>query len=89
LGKASEKPVSNRRERGGSGLPQIASFLTEAPWEVGQVNERRLMVMNQCSQTRIRRVALIVDDSGQRKVAILQREWDGNTLEKSAKQIME
>jgi hypothetical protein len=90
LGKASEKPVSNRRERGGSGLPQIASFLTEAPWEVGQVNERRLMVMNQCSQTRIRRdLPSSWMIQVREKVAILQREWDGNTLEKSAKQIME
>jgi hypothetical protein len=89
LGKASEKPVSNRRERGGSGLPQIASFF-DRTWEVGQVNERRLMVMNQCSQTRIRRdLPSSWMIQVREKVAILQREWDGNTLEKSAKQIME
>jgi SRSO17 transposase len=42
--------------------------LTEAPWEAQEVNERRLMVMNQCSQTRISRgFTLIVDDSGHRK----------------------
>jgi hypothetical protein len=33
--------------------------------------------------------ALIVDDSGQRKSGNFTAEWDGNTLEKSAKQIME
>jgi SRSO17 transposase len=43
-------------------------FLTQAPWKAQQVNERRLKVMNQCSQTRITRgFTLIVDDSGHRK----------------------
>ena len=47
---------------------RLHHFLTEAPWSAGQVNERRLMVMNQCSQTRISRgFTLIVDDSGHRK----------------------
>jgi SRSO17 transposase len=42
--------------------------LTEAPWDTQQVNERGLLVMNQCSQTRINRgFTLIVDDSGHRK----------------------
>jgi SRSO17 transposase len=27
--------------------------LTEAPWDAEQINQRRLLVMNQCSQTRI------------------------------------
>ena len=47
---------------------RLHHFLTEAPWETQQVNERRLLVMNQCSQTRISRgFTLIVDDSGHRK----------------------
>jgi hypothetical protein len=47
---------------------RLHHFLTEAPWDSQQVNERRLMVMNQCSQTRISRgFTLIVDDSGHRK----------------------
>ena len=47
---------------------RLHHFLTEAPWSVEQVNERRLNVMNQCSQTRISRgFRLIVDDSGHRK----------------------
>jgi SRSO17 transposase len=47
---------------------RLHHFLTEAPWSAQQINERRLQVMNQCSQTRIRRgFALIVDDSGHRK----------------------
>ena len=42
--------------------------MTEAPWSAKQVNQRRLEVMNQCSQTRISRgFTLIVDDSGHRK----------------------
>ncbi len=47
---------------------RLHHFLTEAPWEAQQVNERRLEVMNQCSQTRISRgFSLIIDDSGHRK----------------------
>ena len=47
---------------------RLHHFLTEAPWDTQQVNERRLEVMNQCSQTRISRgFTLIVDDSGHRK----------------------
>jgi SRSO17 transposase len=43
-------------------------FLTEATWSADKINERRLEVMNQCSQTRISRgFSLIVDDSGHRK----------------------
>ena len=47
---------------------RLHQFLTEAPWSAEQVNERRLLVMNQCSQTKISRgFTLIVDDSGHRK----------------------
>lgn len=47
---------------------RLHHFLTEAPWSAQQVNERRLLVMNQCSQTKISRgFTLIVDDSGHRK----------------------
>ncbi len=47
---------------------RLHHFLTEAPWSSPEVNERRLLVMNQCSQTRISRgFTLIVDDSGHRK----------------------
>lgn len=60
-------------------------FLTEAPWSDSKINERRLEIVNKCSQTRISRgFNLIIDDSGHRKSgepellrlrAILQREW--------------
>jgi len=47
---------------------RLHHFLTEAPWSTLEVNKRRLVVMNQCSQTRISRgFTLIVDDSGHRK----------------------
>jgi SRSO17 transposase len=47
---------------------RLHHFLTEAPWSYHQINERRLEVMNQCSQTRItRESSLILDDSGHRK----------------------
>jgi len=47
---------------------RLHHFLTEAPWNAGLLNERRLQVMQQCSQTKIRRgFTLIIDDSGHRK----------------------
>ena len=47
---------------------RLHHFLTEAPWSDSKLNECRLQVMNQCSQTRISRgFSLIIDDSGHRK----------------------
>lgn len=47
---------------------RLHHFLTDAPWSATRVNDRRLEVMNQCSQTRISRgFSLILDDSGHRK----------------------
>ncbi len=47
---------------------RLHHFLTEAPWCSSKVNERRLEIMNKCSQTRISRgFSLIIDDSGHRK----------------------
>lgn len=47
---------------------RLHHFLTDAPWSATKLNERRLQVMNQCSQTRISRgFSLMVDDSGHRK----------------------
>jgi SRSO17 transposase len=47
---------------------RIHHFLTEAEWSVSAVNERRLKVIDKCSQTRIRKgFVLIIDDSGHRK----------------------
>jgi hypothetical protein len=47
---------------------RLHHFLTEAPWSSSQVNERRLEIMNKCSQTKISRgFSLIIDDSGHRK----------------------
>ena len=44
---------------------RLDHFLTEAPWNAELVNERRWEVMQQCSQTKIRRgFTLIIDDSG-------------------------
>jgi SRSO17 transposase len=43
-------------------------FLTEAPWSSSQVNDRRLEIMNKCSQRRITRgFSFIIDDSVHRK----------------------
>lgn len=47
---------------------QLHHFLTEATWDSEKVNERRLQVMQQCRQTKIKRgFTLIIDDSGHRK----------------------
>lgn len=47
---------------------KLHHFLTESTWSADKINERRLEVMNKCSQTRISRgFSLIVDDSGHRK----------------------
>ena len=47
---------------------QLHHFLTEATWDAEKVNEQRLKVMQQCSQTKVRRgFTLIIDDSGHRK----------------------
>jgi SRSO17 transposase len=47
---------------------RLHHFFTEAPWSAPEVNERRLQVMNKCSQTKISQgFTLIRDDSGHRK----------------------
>jgi hypothetical protein len=69
LGESERKNLSQMASNAvGVTYHRLHHFLTEAPWLAQEVNERRLMVMNQCSQTRISRgFALIVDDSGHRK----------------------
>ncbi|NES98836.1 MAG: IS701 family transposase [Desertifilum sp. SIO1I2] len=69
LGESERKNLSQMASNAvGVTYHRLHHFLTEAPWFAQEVNERRLMVMNQCSQTRISRgFALIVDDSGHRK----------------------
>ncbi|MBD1841062.1 IS701 family transposase [Coleofasciculus sp. FACHB-64] len=69
LGESERKNLSQMADNAvGVTYHRLHHFLTEAPWSVEQVNERRLLVMNQCSQTRISRgFTLIVDDSGHRK----------------------
>jgi len=69
LGESERKNLSQMASNAvGVTYHRLHHFLTEAPWEAQQVNERRLIVMNQCRQTRISRgFTLIVDDSGHRK----------------------
>ncbi|CAA9304775.1 Mobile element protein [uncultured Coleofasciculus sp.] len=69
LGESSRKNLSQMADNAvGVTYHRLHHFLTEAPWKAQEVNERRLEVMNQCSQTRISRgFTLIVDDSGHRK----------------------
>ena len=69
LGESERKNLSQMASNAvGVTYHRLHHFLTEAPWSAMEVNERRLLVMNQCSQTRISRgFTLIVDDSGHRK----------------------
>ena len=69
LGESERKNLSQMADNAvGVSYHRLHHFLTEAPWSTLEVNERRLVVMNQCSQTRISRgFTLIVDDSGHRK----------------------
>ena len=69
LGESERKNISQMAENAvGVEYHQLHHFLTEAPWSDSKVNERRLEIMNKCSQTRISRgFSLIIDDSGHRK----------------------
>jgi SRSO17 transposase len=69
LGESERKNLTQMAENAiGVVYNRLHHFMTDAPWSVMAVNERRLQVMNQCSQTRInRRFSLILDDSGHRK----------------------
>jgi SRSO17 transposase len=69
LGESERKNLSQMADNAvGVTYHRLHHFLTEAPWSAQEVNERRLVVMNQCSQTRISRgFTLIIDDSGHRK----------------------
>jgi SRSO17 transposase len=98
LGESERKNLSQMANNAvGVTYHRLHHFLTEAPWSDSKLNECRLKVMNQCSQTRISRgFSLIVDDSGHRKSAepetlrlraILHRGWEGSTSVKLARQI--
>ena len=69
LGESERKNLSQIAENAvGVTYHRLHHFLTEAPWSSSKVNERRLQIMNKCSQTRISRgFSLIIDDSGHRK----------------------
>lgn len=69
LGESERKNISQMAKNAvGVNYYQLHHFVTEATWSSEQINERRLQVMNQCSQTRINRgFSLIIDDSGHRK----------------------
>ena len=69
LGESERKNLSQMaRDAVGVTYHKLHHFLTEATWSAQKINERRLEVMNKCSQTKISRgFSLIVDDSGHRK----------------------
>ena len=47
---------------------RLHHFFTEAPWSSSQVNERRLEIINKCSQRRITRAfSFIIDDAVHRE----------------------
>ena len=69
LGESSRKNMTQMADNAlGVVYNRLHHFLTDAPWDATQINQRRLEVMDQCSQTRISKgFALIVDDTGHRK----------------------
>jgi SRSO17 transposase len=69
LGESERKNVSQMaRDAVKVTYHKLHHFLTEATWSALKINERRLEVMNKCSQTRINKgFSLIIDDSGHRK----------------------
>ncbi|WGV23455.1 IS701 family transposase [Halotia branconii] len=69
LGESERKNLFQLAENAvGVNYHRLHHFLTDSPWSATKVNERRLEVMNKCSQTKISRgFSLIIDDSGHRK----------------------
>lgn len=69
LGESERKNLSQMADNAlGVSYHRLHHFLTEALWSSEALNQRRLEVMNQCSQTRISPgFSLIIDDSGHRK----------------------
>lgn len=69
LGESERKNLTQlSKDAVGVSYHRLHHFLTAAPWDAELLNARRLQVMQQCSQTKIRRgFSLIVDDSGHRK----------------------
>jgi len=69
LGESERKNLTQMAENAvGVAYHKLHHFLTAAPWEAVELNQRRLEVMNQCNQTKIGRgFSLIIDDSGHRK----------------------
>ena len=69
LGESERKNLTQMSDNAvGVTYHKLHHFLTAAPWQAEEVNDRRLEVMAQCRQTKIERgFTLIVDDSGHRK----------------------
>jgi len=69
LGESERKNLSQMAANSvGVTYHKLHHFLTEAPWSATELNQRRLLVMDQCRQTKINRgFSLIIDDSGHRK----------------------
>ena len=69
LGESERKNLSQMaKDAVGVTYHKLHHFLTEANWSAKEINERRLKVMDKCSQTKISKgFSLIVDDSGHRK----------------------
>jgi len=71
LGESKRKNIAQMTDNIiGSSYHNIHHFISYAKWQEDSINERRLQIMNQCNQTRMRNgFALIIDDSGHRKSA--------------------
>ena len=69
MGPSERKNITQRSNNAvGVVYHQLHHFLTEATWDASRLNQRRLQVMQQCNQTKLKRgFTLIIDDSGNRK----------------------
>jgi len=73
LGESERKNISQiSKNPVGASDHKLHHFITDSPWSVSRVNERRLEIMKLCRQTKHRKkFNLIVDDTGHRKSGIV------------------
>ena len=69
LGESERKNLSQMANNSiGVVYNRLHHFIADSPWNASKINQRRIEIINQCSQTKFRRgFSLILDDSGLRK----------------------
>ena len=69
LGESERKNLSQMANNAiGVVYNRLHHFIADSPWDASKINQRRIEIINQCSQTKFRRgFSLILDYSGHRK----------------------